>query len=113
MSAEQAKQEQEQQGREKQQQIKQLLKRLRAERPDQLKEARARNKAILVPRRAMKKALGAGPLTVPQLAEAANLSTDQVLWQIAAMRYYGLVAEDEQDGDYFKYRLVPAKKEGR
>jgi hypothetical protein len=26
------------------------------------------------------------------------------------MRAYGIVAEDEQDGDYFKYRLVPAKK---
>ena len=26
------------------------------------------------------------------------------------MRTYGMVAEDEQDGDYFKYRLVPVKK---
>lgn len=92
--------------------IKQLLKRLRSERPDQLKVARKNQKQILVPRKALKKALAKGAQTVPQLARAIGRTTDEVLWHIAAMRYYGLVAEDEQDGDYFKYRLVPVNKQG-
>jgi hypothetical protein len=90
--------------------IKKLLKRLRAERVDHLKAVRRDQKKISVPRRALKKALAEGPQTVPQLAKAIDQTTDEVLWHIAAMRYYGLVAEDEQDGDYFKYRLVPVKK---
>lgn len=92
--------------------INKLLKRLNAERTDQLKVVREKQKRITVPRRALKKALAEGPQTIPALAEAVELSTDEVLWHIAAMRYYGAVAEDEQDGDYFKYRLVPSKKQG-
>lgn len=98
---------------ERKKEIKQLLKRLRSERADQLKVVRAEQKKITVPRRALKKALAEGPRTVPDLAEAIGQTTDDVLWHIAAMRYYGLVAEDEQEGDYFKYRLVPANKEGK
>jgi hypothetical protein len=90
--------------------IKKLLKRLRAERVDHLKAVRRNQKKISAPRRALKKALAQGPQTVPQLAQALNQTTDEVLWHMAAMRCYGLVAEDEQDGDYFKYRLVPVKK---
>lgn len=100
-------------GDERKAEIKQLLKRLRSERADLLKIVREKNKLISVRRRALKKALAAGPQTVPQLAEAVDRPTDEVLWHIAAMRYYGLVAEDMQDGDYYKYRLVPANKEGR
>jgi len=92
--------------------INKLLKRLNAERADHLKVVREKQKKVMVPRRALKKALADGPQTVPTLAKAVDLSTDEVLWHIAAMRYYGVVAEDEQDGDYFKYRLVPAKGQG-
>ena len=47
-----------------------------------------------------------GPATVPALAAACELPPREVLWHIAAMRKYGELAEDAQDGDYFTYRLV-------
>lgn len=93
--------------------IKSLLKRLRAERKEQIDIARARNKDQAALRRQIKKALLGAPQTVPALAAAVEASTDDVLWHIAAMRAYGQVAEDEQEGDYFKYRLEPQQKKGR
>ena len=93
--------------------LKAVLKRLRGERKEQLATAQQRHKALSGLRRKVKKALADGPQTVPALAAAVEASTDEVLWHLAAMRAYGLVAEDEQDGDYFKYRLVDDKKKGR
>ncbi|RLB65017.1 MAG: hypothetical protein DRI90_03155 [Deltaproteobacteria bacterium] len=93
--------------------LKALLKRLRSERKDQLTAAQQHHKVLSGLRRKVKKALAEGPQTVPALAVAVEASTDDVLWHLAAMRAYGLVAEDEQDGDYFKYRLVDDKKKGR
>jgi hypothetical protein len=55
---------------------------------------------------AIRKALAAGPLTVPQVAEAAGLSTRQTLWTLTAMRKYGSVAEDAQAGSYMRYALT-------
>jgi len=49
--------------------------------------------------------------TVPQLAEEIRLSTDVTLWHVMGLRKYGQVVEAEQDGDYFKYRLVEESKE--
>ncbi len=92
--------------------IKTLLKRLRSERKEQLAAARERNKPVAVLRRKVKKALVDGPQTVPALAAALSVTTDEVLWHVAAMRAYGLVVEDEADGDYFKYRLVQDQKKG-
>ncbi len=43
--------------------------------------------------------------TVPQIAEATKLPSDQVLLYIATLRKYGQVVEVEQEGDYFSYRL--------
>jgi len=95
------------------QELKVLLKRLRVERKDQLAAAQQQHKLLSGLRRKLKKALADGPQTVPTLAEAVEASTDEVLWHLAAMRAYGLIAEDEQDGDYFKYRLVDDHQKGR
>ncbi len=92
--------------------IKARLKTLRAERATQLKEVQAKSKGTTTLRNKVKKALKEGPQTVPVLAVALGETTDRVLWMLMEMRTYGLVAEDEQDGDYFKYRLAPAKKKG-
>jgi predicted Rossmann fold nucleotide-binding protein DprA/Smf involved in DNA uptake len=41
--------------------------------------------------------------TVPEIAQATGMPTSQVLLYIAGLKKYGLVAEAEKDGDYFKY----------
>ena len=43
--------------------------------------------------------------TVPRIAAATKLPSDQVLLFIAAMRKYGQVIEVDKDGDYFTYKL--------
>jgi predicted transcriptional regulator len=52
------------------------------------------------------KALKVNPGTVPALATATGLPSPQVLWWLAAMKKYGLVAEQGMDGDYPIYALV-------
>ena len=44
--------------------------------------------------------------TIPEIAQATDMPTSQVLLYIAGLKKYGLVAEAEKDGDYFKYRLT-------
>lgn len=93
--------------------IKTLLRRLRRERADQIATARDRSKPRAALRRKVKGALADGPRTVPDLAQAVEASTEEVLWHVMAMRAYGQVAEDEPEGDYFKYRLEPTGGKGR
>jgi hypothetical protein len=54
---------------------------------------------------AIRKALAAGPLTVPEVAEAVDISPADALWLLTAMRKYGLVAEHSVEGDYVRYAL--------
>ncbi len=73
-------------------------------------EQAERLKAHLVEGRKTKKivrdALGNGPATVPELAQATGLATQAVLWQVTALKKYGEVREAEADGDYPRYQLV-------
>lgn len=75
---------------------------------EQLLESVRHNNAA---KTAIKRALAGGPLTVPEIAEAAGLSTQKILWTITAMRKYGTVLEDSTDGSYVRYAL--AAKEPR
>ena len=70
---------------------------------EQLLESVKRNNAA---RAAIKRALADGPHTVPEIAEAAGLSTTTILWTVTAMRKYGSVVEDSTDGSYVRYALV-------
>jgi predicted Rossmann fold nucleotide-binding protein DprA/Smf involved in DNA uptake len=90
--------------------LKDLLKRLREERGERFQQARAENKETRQVRATIVKVLGAEPRTVPELADELGLPTEQVLWHVMAMRKYGRVLEDEQEGDFFRYRLVPEEK---
>jgi hypothetical protein len=55
---------------------------------------------------AVRRALGDGSLTPPQVAEATGISPREALWVLTAMRKYGVVVEDGQDGDYVRYGLT-------
>jgi len=85
---------------------KEKLKALREER----KALLDRNKEILKKQnqdvKLVKQALKDGPLTVPEIAAAAKLAADRVLWYVSALKKYGEIAEGELTGAYFKYSLV-------
>lgn len=57
-------------------------------------------------KKAVKKALEAGPATVPELATTTELPGDKVLWLIAGLRKYGEIEQTETDGDYPRYALT-------
>ncbi len=44
--------------------------------------------------------------TIPEIAKSLNVPSSQILLYIATLRKYGMVAEGEKDGDYFKYQLA-------
>jgi len=46
-----------------------------------------------------------GPLTVPEIAEAAGLAGPDALWCVMAMKKYGLLGERDNDDGYFRYGL--------
>ena len=50
-------------------------------------------------------ALKHGARTIPELAEAVSMPSEQVLWYVMAMKRYGKVAESGQAGHYFRYSL--------
>jgi hypothetical protein len=55
---------------------------------------------------AVRRVLAGGPLTPPEVAEAAGISPREALWMLIALRKYGVVVEDGQDGDYIRYALT-------
>jgi predicted transcriptional regulator len=70
--------------------------------PELLESVRQNNAA----KSATKKALAAGPLTVPEIANASGLPTKTILWTVTAMRKYGSVVEHSTDGSYVRYALA-------
>ena len=59
------------------------------------------------------RALEAGPLTVPEIAEAINRPADEVVFWVMGMRRYGKLVEvpEPNDDGFFQYaRVVAAVK---
>ena len=56
--------------------------------------------------KAIKNALKSGPKTIPQIAEEANLRTDEVVWFLFSLRKYGEIQEVEEVDGYYTYKLV-------
>lgn len=81
------------------------LKELRAARKEQIQKTTARVKAQKKALKAIRAHLEKGPATVPEVAAAAGMPTDEVLWYLAALKKYGEIVEAEKDGDYFQYAL--------
>jgi len=57
-------------------------------------------------------ALGSGPLTIPQIAEAIGRPTREVTFWVMGLRKYGWVAEIKEvdDEGYFPYAIVPREE---
>ncbi len=73
-----------------------------------------RNKEILKKQNSetglIKKSLKEGSKTIPELATATGLKSDQVLYYVSAMKKYGEIEDAGHAGDYLKYSLIEKKK---
>ncbi len=54
----------------------------------------------------VKAAMAGGAFTIPEIALASGISTEDVLWYVTALKTYGRVEEGAKKGEYFSYRLV-------
>lgn len=88
-----------------------MLVEMRKQHRDAVQKAQEILKAQQSARKAIERTLSGGPHTVPQLAQSIGMPTNEVLWHIAAMKKYGIVAEagTDESGDYYLYCLL--KKE--
>lgn len=88
----------------------QMLKELKAKHSETVDKAQAHLKEQLGVRKQLKAAMKAGPMTVPEIAQAVEMPSNQVLWHVVAMKKYDLVEEVGQAGDYYQYALAKEKK---
>jgi hypothetical protein len=78
-------------------------KELHGQAPDELLErVRVQNHV----KAAVRRALAGGPATPPEVAAAADLDPRETFWTLIALRKYGAVVEDGEDGDYVRYALT-------
>jgi Fic family protein len=86
---------------------KEALKKLREERRTWVENAKksisAQNQII----KQIKAQIADTAKTIPEIAQATDMPTSQVLLYIAGLKKYGIVVEGDKDGDYFKYCLAP------
>lgn len=89
-----------------------MLVELRQEHAHEVERAQAMLKQQRAARKPLEKALQDGPRSVPQLAAQTGIPAHEVLWHIASMKKYGIVAETGMDesGDYFLYSLAVEAK---
>ena len=86
-----------------------LLKRLREEH----KETVTRTQALLKEQKAIRRQICQHmrdePKAVPEIAELTSIPADQVLWQVMAMKKYGLVVETGMCGEFYLYQMAEGK----
>lgn len=87
-----------------------VLKRLREEHKETVEETQAYLKLQQVFRKQLRKAMSDQSLTIPQIAAATSLPSDQVLWHVIAMKEYGLIQEVGKDGNYYEYQVTQEAK---
>jgi hypothetical protein len=63
-------------------------------------------------RRPILEALGSGPLTIPQIAEAIGKPAQEVVFWVMGMRKYGYVAEIKEADDEGFYLYQAVRREG-
>jgi predicted transcriptional regulator len=87
-----------------------MLKRLRAERPESVERAQVLLKEQKAVHNRLCQAIRENPKTVPEVAEAVGMPTHAVLWHLTALKKYGIVAEAGMCGEYVLYRRVEEKQ---
>ena len=69
-------------------------------------EKKQHQKYLIAARKTIRKLLAEKPATVPRIAAALNMPSDEALWHVTGMRKYGQVSEAGEEGDYFLYAPV-------
>ncbi len=82
------------------------LKRLREERKEHIQKAKEMIKEQNRLVKMIKEQLSDAPKTVPEISQAIDVPTWEVMWYVISLKKYGLVEEGDKDGSYFKYQLV-------
>jgi predicted transcriptional regulator len=96
--------------KEEKQQRTALLKELREQHADTIEHIRERLKAQKALRRQICAVMEEGPKTIPEIAEASELPSHEVLWHVTAMKKYDLVVEVGQSGEYYQYAMAEEAK---
>jgi predicted Rossmann fold nucleotide-binding protein DprA/Smf involved in DNA uptake len=86
-----------------------LLKRLRTQHAAAVERTQALLKEQKKTQHELLAALKDKPKTVPELAAATGLPSDRVMWFVAALKKYGIVAENGMSGDYPLYEKCEVK----
>ena len=86
-----------------------ILKSLRAEHAETV----ARTQALLKEQKRVQKEIcqfiREKPKTVPEIAEAVGMPSNEVLWYLASYKKYGIVVEEGMCADYPLYRRAEEK----
>jgi predicted transcriptional regulator len=82
------------------------LKRLREQHQPTVERTQALLKEQQAIRKQIRQAMAGGPKTLPEVAQASGLPTDQLLWHITAMKKYDLVVEIGKFGENYQYQLA-------
>ena len=86
-----------------------LLKRLRAQHAETVERTQALLKEQKRVQKEICQFIRENPKTVPEIAEAVNMPSNEVLWYIASFKKYGIVVEDGMCADYPMYRRAEEK----
>ncbi len=83
-----------------------MLKSLREKHKETVDQTQALLKHNQAIRKQIREAMEPGPKTIPEVAAATGLPSDQVLWHVTAMKKYDLVREVGMSGEYYQYELT-------
>jgi len=81
-----------------------MLKRLRAQHAETVERTQALLKEQKRVQKEICQAIRENPKTVPEIAEAVGMPTNEVLWYVASFKKYGLILENGMCGDYPLYQ---------
>ncbi len=86
-----------------------MLKRLRGQHAEMVERTQALLKEQKRVQREICQVMRENPKTVPEIAEAVGMPTNEVLWYVASFKKYGLVLENGMCGDYPLYQKAEEK----
>ena len=86
-----------------------MLKRLREQHADSVKRTQELLKEQKRIQKEICQVMRDTPKTVPEVAEAVDMPTNEVLWYIASFKKYGLVVENGMCADYPLYQKSEEK----
>jgi len=86
-----------------------MLKRLRAQHAETVERTQALLKEQKRVQKEICQVMRESPKTVPEIAEAVGMPTNEVLWYVASFKKYGLVLENGMCGDYPLYQKAEEK----